>query len=729
MSTAFDALHPGLQRWVWDQGWSDLRDAQQRALQPIIEGHTDVVISAATASGKTEAAFLPICSAINTELPRAGLDVLYVSPLKALINDQGSRLEELCSAIELPTHRWHGDISSSAKAKALNGNGVLLITPESLEAIFVRRGSQTPKLFGNLRYIVIDELHAFIDTDRGRQLQSLLHRVDLAAKHSTPRIGLSATLGDPLIATHWLRPTNPRGVHVIESRDDSQELRIGLMGFTGARTPVATATQEANQGTTQEDQTNVDKLVAAEIFRILGGRKGLTFANSRYRVEVLSDELRNICSAKAIPVQFFPHHGSLAKDVREDTEARMNQPQPATAVCTSTLELGIDIGSMEAVCQVGPPPSVASLRQRLGRAGRRGEPAVIHLLVPEAATEASSPPDLALHLNVVQSIAMIDLLLSRWFEPPRSAVVDFSTLVQQTLSLIAERNGVTPSKAYEVLCGPGPFQPVTAQQFALLLKDLGQGELIMQLEDNTLLLAPRGEKMVGHFDFYSAFALPREFRLVAAGKTLGTLPITSPVFVGALVVFSGRRWRVENIDLGNNVIDLAPATAGVAPAFGGDSPELHRRVHQQMRTVYESTQVPPYLDDEAKSLLASGRDAYARMSLATQSVVQHRNNAYVFHWSGDLAGQTICVGLGTLDIAANNEGPLLVVPRTTADDVIGHLSRLASGGRPAPAYLARTVANTRIAKHDGVLCDPLAQASYASRVLDVDSAWNYLESL
>ncbi len=725
MSDAFSALHPNLQRWIWEQGWTNLRDAQQRALQPVLEGNTSVVIAAATASGKTEAAFLPICSAIRPEQPRKGLDVLYVSPLKALINDQGSRLEQLCNAVDLPTHRWHGDVSSTAKTKALTGNGVLLITPESLEAIFVRRGNEVARMFNNLSYIVIDEVHAFIDTDRGRQLQSLLHRVDLAAQHKAPRIGLSATLGDPLIATRWLKPEDPKSVLVIESRDDSQELRIGLNGFVGARTPTATATPDAPN----EEQTNLDTLVSEKVFKILGGRKGLVFANSRYRVEALSDELRSICNQNAIPTQFFPHHGSLAKDVREDTEARLSKPEPASAICTSTLELGIDIGSMQAVCQVGAPPSVASLRQRLGRAGRRGEAAIIHLLITEAAVDESSPPDLALRLNVVQSIAMVQLLLQKWFEPPRPRVVDFSTLTQQTLSVIAERNGVTPSRCYEILCGAGPFQEVTAQQFALLLRDLGEAELIMQLQDNTLLLGTRGEKMVGHFDFYTAFALPREFRLVAGGKTLGTLPITSPVFVGALVVFSGRRWKVENIDSANSVIDLSPAAAGIAPTFGGESPELHARIHQQMRSVYESNDVPPYLDDVARVLLNQGRATYRKLDLAHNSVVQHRNTAYAFHWAGDLAGQTVCVGLGTVDISATNEGPMIAAPRTEAQDLRATLARLGAQGRPAPAYLARTVSNTRIAKHDPILGDTLAQASYASRVLDVDGAWEYLESL
>ncbi len=240
-SQAFGRLHPSLQRWVHEQGWTTLHDAQGRAIGPIADGDRDVIISAATAAGKTEAAFLPICSVLAKALdtaageaspdpwaghdpwappsvpPPVGIEVLYLSPLKALINDQYDRLEQLCERAEIAVHRWHGDISSSAKRTTMSRpSGVLLITPESLEAQFVNRGTELPTVLAGLRYIVVDELHSFLATPRGAQLQSLMQRVELVVRRRVPRIGLSATLGDMDAATAFLRPTAPSDVVVIE---------------------------------------------------------------------------------------------------------------------------------------------------------------------------------------------------------------------------------------------------------------------------------------------------------------------------------------------------------------------------------------------------------------------------------------------------------------------------------------------------------------------------------
>lgn len=198
--SGFSLLHPSIQRWVWSKGWTSLRDAQEQAIRPILEAKDDVIIAAATAAGKTEAAFMPILANIANAGEESAL-AIYVSPLKALINDQWGRLEELCESLELPVIPWHGDIASSRKTRFLkHPRGVLLITPESLEAMFVTRGSQTPRLFAAAQHVVVDELHAFIGTDRGKQMQSLLHRIEDAAGKRIPRVGLSATLGDMNLA-------------------------------------------------------------------------------------------------------------------------------------------------------------------------------------------------------------------------------------------------------------------------------------------------------------------------------------------------------------------------------------------------------------------------------------------------------------------------------------------------------------------------------------------------
>ncbi|KPY46011.1 ATP-dependent helicase [Pseudomonas syringae pv. rhaphiolepidis] len=387
-SSAFQRLHPNVQQWVWSQGWTSLRDAQEWAIPALIDADRDVIIAASTAAGKTEAAFLPILTHLlnNTDAPGA---VLYISPLKALINDQWDRLTRLCEHLEIPVVGWHGDVSASRKHRFLKSpSGVLLITPESLEALFVNRGSALAGLFQPLRYIVIDELHAFIGSERGKQLQSLMHRVETVVGKKLPRVGLSATLGEMALAREFLRPGQGQRMDEIISQTSGQDLQVQVRGYTmlpmkklaANLQMVVTKDDDNDQDEEQkEDVSGTRHAIAAHMYKVLRGSNNLIFPNSRDKVEWYADRLRHLCENDGLPNEFLPHHGSLSRDLREDTERALKAGSPpASAVCTTTLELGIDIGNIKAVAQIGPPPSVASLRQRLGRSGRRaGEPATL----------------------------------------------------------------------------------------------------------------------------------------------------------------------------------------------------------------------------------------------------------------------------------------------------------------------------------------------------------------
>src|SRR4051794_40806854 len=229
-SRSFEQLHPSVQRWIWDRRWTELRDAQESAIPLILEGQRDIIISAATASGKTEAAFLPIASHLLQRKSEAL--ALYVSPLKALINDQQPRIESLFENCNLPVYSWHGDISAAKKWEfEKDPRGALLITPESLESIFVRKGFYVGHIFRFLSCIVVDELHSFINTHRGLQLSSLLTRLETALNRRVPRVGLSATLGEMSIATNFLRPGDGDRVAIIQSQTAGQELKLLLKGY------------------------------------------------------------------------------------------------------------------------------------------------------------------------------------------------------------------------------------------------------------------------------------------------------------------------------------------------------------------------------------------------------------------------------------------------------------------------------------------------------------------
>lgn len=720
-SQAFYLLDEKVRRWVWDQGWSQLRDAQEQAIPAILAGDTDIIIAAATASGKTEAAFLPICSRLLSE-DAEGACVVYLSPLKALINDQFSRMEQLCERLDIPVHPWHGDISGSRKARFLKKpTGILLITPESVESLFVNHGNAIPQLFGKLLYIVVDELHSFIGSERGQQLQSLLHRIEFAIKRKVPRIGLSATIGDMHLAERFLRPGDDFEMKRIESTAAAQELRLLLRGYRTQPAPLS-ATEEESQEEISPDGSLFD--IGNNLFQTLRGSSNLVFANSRNRVEFFADMLRRMCEDQHLPNEFWPHHGSLSKELREDAEAAIkDKARPVSIVCTSTLEMGIDIGSVTGIAQVGVPPSVASMRQRLGRSGRReGDPAILRIYIQEDELTEKSPPSDCLRAGLVQTIAMVRLLLAKWFEPPPTGGLHLSTLVQQVLSLIAQYGGVTATQAYHVLCKNGPFPHVTQQQFAQFLRSLGDHRLLMQASDGLLLHGQLGERIVNHYSFYTAFTTPEEYRLVSGDRTLGTLPIDRPMAENSLLIFGGRRWLVMNVDSAKKVIVLKPAKGGKAPIFGGEAGLIDNRIRQEMFAVYTDSTVPQFLDAQAKELLVEARENFGRYGLAVKTILSHGRTTYLFCWLGDRIQDTVAAILRSKGLKAVNEGIAIVVLNVSPDELRSCLRTLLKERLPDATDLARTVANKACQKYDLFLTDELLSLDYAASRLDVGGA-------
>ena len=618
-SRGFDLLAEPVRRWIWDKGWRSLRDIQERAIPLLVNGDDDVIITAATAGGKTEAAFLPLISQVLERPGSGGFDLLYVGPLRALINDQFERLEDLCERAELPVFPWHGDISQGVKSRARrNPRGVLLITPESLEALFVLRGLEIPTLFADTRAVVVDELHALLDSERGIHLRSLLTRLELALGRGIRRVGLSATLGNMEQARGYLRPEAPENVVVLDSRSDVQELRVQIRGYM----------REGDRGGdpgTEAEGTGAEHAVAKHLFSKLRGTRNLIFAGSRWWVEWYADTLRSISEEERLPLEFFPHHASLSRDHRLDLERRLKEDRPTTAVCTSTLELGIDIGDIKCVAQIGPPFSVASLRQRLGRSGRRaGHPAVLRMYAVESNPDAEAHPLGRLHLGLIRSIAMIELLIADWCEPPAPQALHLSTLTHQVLSVIAEHNGAKAEQLYRVLCERGPFRRVTGELFISLLRQLGSDDvaLIEQDSEGTLLLGRRGERLVEHYRFYAVFQTPEEYRIVADRKPLGTLPVVMILTAGMTIIFAGRRWRVLSIHEEEKLIEVTADRVGRPPPFGGGGGVIHDRVVEKMMGVLQGTAVPAYLDATAVRLLEHARAEFRRLDVGRKPVAE-----------------------------------------------------------------------------------------------------------
>lgn len=657
-SRAFDRLAEPVRRWIWQKRWTALRDIQERAVPLLLDSDDDAIIAAATAGGKTEAAFLPLISAVLDGEPRRGFDLVYVGPLRALINDQFRRLEELCEGAGIPVHPWHGDIAQGVKARARkNPRGILLITPESLEALFVLRGPEIPVLFSGTTAIVVDELHALLDSERGIHLRSLLNRLEITTGRRIRRIGLSATLGEMALARAYLRPEAPEAVRLLESRSEGQELQVQLRGYRIGGALREVQTEVGNESEAEELGAAANRAIAEHIFEKLRGSRNLVFAGSRQNVEIFADLLRDTCESRHLPNEFFPHHASLSREHRGFVEGRLKRSElPATAICTSTLELGIDIGEISCVGQIGPPWSVASLRQRLGRSGRRaGQPAVLRMYVAEPELTADSNPLDTLRLDLVRSIAMIDLLIEGWCEPPRPQALHLSTLTHQILSVIAEYGGVRARTLFGILCTRGPFRQVDAALFARLLRRLGDPEvaLIEQAPDGTLLLGREGERLVEHYSFYAVFQTSQEYRVLFKGRALGTVPITTPLAPGLTIIFSGRRWKVDTIHEREKVIEVVQDRSGRPPRFGGGAGVVDDVVVDRMRAVYEGTAVPAYLDRRAAELLAEARASYLRLGLHERQIIQVGAERYLLAtWRGTVKSTTLALALNSLGTTA-----------------------------------------------------------------------------
>lgn len=714
-----ELLDERIRRWIWEKGWTSLRDAQERAIPVVLEARRDVVIAAATAAGKTEAAFLPILSRLLQNGEEIGL-ALYISPLKALINDQWGRLEQLCESLEIPVVPWHGDVASSKKQKFLrHPRGVLLITPESLEAMFVRRGSEIVRLFGEIDYVVVDELHAFIGSDRGKQLQSLLCRIEGAIGRRVPRIGLSATLGDMNLAAHYLRPIDPEYV-VIESKSGNQDLRIQLRGYEAKAIPI----KKAGAAPEEEGSATAD-LVADHLYQVLRGSNNLLFPNSRNMVEYYSDLLRRRCEHDGVPNEFWPHHGSLSREIREDTERALKAgDRPATAVCTTTLELGIDIGAVKSVAQIGPPPSVAALRQRLGRSGRRpGEPAILRAYAIEDEVDQRASVSDRLREGLVQTTASIRLLLRGWFEPPQEGGLHLSTLVQQILSMIAERGGASATQIYRALIENGPFAGLGIPKLTQLMRELGHHDLIVQDSSGLLLLGEEGEKRVNAYDFYAAFQSPEEWQILHEGQLLGTLPINNVVIVGTCIIFAGRRWRVLSVASDQNILSVAPDPGGKAPKFDSGRPATHDGIRWEMRVLLEEQDTVRFLDTQAQTLLDQARRFYREARLGSRQMLVSGNDIDLLTWRGDRVNNALQLMLKARGIpAVDNEGLVLACRGCSEERLLEALVNVVNTNDTDLVALLRETANLRQGKWDWALPDELLVESYTSLNLDLDGA-------
>lgn len=716
---AFALLAVPLQRCLWQMGWTHLRAIQAQAIELVLRSEYDGLISASTAAGKTEAAFLPVLSKIY-ESPQPSVQALYVGPLKALINDQFRRLDELCEHAEIPVHRWHGDVTAGRKSKLLaKPAGVLLITPESIESLFVNRSSALAKLFRHLQFIVIDEVHAFVGHERGRHLRSLLFRLERYVSAPYRLLALSATLGDAVPQyAKWMRPEQPERVHLIDDPDGQRSIRFRINGYTVGKT--GTQPRSVEESASQH--------LVADLYNQVAGNKNLIFANAKGDVEYYADLLNGICLKQGRPPEFLVHHGSVSKDVREHTEELMRSNRPHSTLCSSTLELGIDIGNVAQVGQIGVPWTVASQVQRLGRSGRReDEPSIMQVYLEEQTLSPGSDLADRLRPSLLQAVALTELMLEHWIEPPRIDELDFSTLIQQVLSTLVERGGAKATELFDCLVARGAFARVVPQQFAELLHCLANHDLIEQTSEGELILGLEGEAIVRSYEFYSAFLTPPEYDVICGSKSIGKLPssirLPEP---GDHFLLSGRRWEVLEIDANRQQILVVLAKKRKRPEFAGSSADIHTVVRRKMREVLLSEKNFAYLNPEARDWLESSRNDARQSGLDdTQWVRYGRNACELYPWVGSrtLTAMQLLARFAKLDVSTipDRKPPIALRFAKNQPEVSDTLRRVLASC-PSADELAAQMTAKHLRKYDVYLSDPLLHCNLADSALDLEEA-------
>lgn len=466
------------------------------------------------------------------------------------------------------------------------------------------------------------------------------------------------------------------------------------------------------------------KAMADDLFRLTRGKRNLLFAGSRTNVEIAADRLRRICDDERLPQEYFAHHGNLSKAIREDVETRLrDDPRPTTAVATTTLELGIDIGDVDAIAQIGPGSSVASLRQRLGRSGRRaGRPATLRMFVAEPPFEHGSHPIDRLRLDLAQAVAMVECLIEGWCEPPERAGLHLSTLIHQVLALIVQYGGVLPGQAFKLLCERGPFRNVDKDLFAEFLHAIGpnDGKLIEQAGNGLLMIGAAGEEITESHDFYPVFATDLEYRVIHETRTLGTYPLNSPLAAGETIIFSGRRWLIADIDDRARVILVKPTRAGKPPYFSDRGGDVHDHIVATMRRVLSSSDSYPYLDKEAARQLGEARETFNELELGHRQVITFGRGVLLFPWVGTRKLETLVVGLLMREFKASSFHHVIAVDDCTVDGVEETLREIADAPAPHGMGLARHVAKPAVAKFDGFLSPELMGRVTAAERLDAE---------
>jgi len=729
---AFDRYAPFVQEYIYQNHWENLRSIQVAAADAIFNTDENVLLTASTASGKTEAAFFPIITLFSEDMP-SSVGCIYIGPLKALINDQFSRLNDLCAEADIPVWHWHGDVAQSHKAKLMrHPSGILQITPESLEALLLHKHAAIAKLFGDLRFVVIDEVHSLLRGDRGGQTLCLIERLSRIAGVNPRRIGLSATIGDPEGTGEFLSLGTGRKTIIPKIDAKGSKWRLSMEHFYVKDAQAAEDKQIPGALPVLEEKTddapaNADPGIGY-IFEHTRGKKCLVFVNSREECEMVTTTLRHYCELNHEPDRFLVHHGNLSASYRETAEGIMkDDSQYMTTVTTATLELGIDIGRLERAFQIDAPWTVSSFLQRMGRTGRRELPPEMWFVIREDEPEVRAMLPTTIPWKLLQGIALVQLYLEeRWVEPPRLDRLPFSLLYHQTMSTLASCGELSPRALADRVLRLHYFHRITQEDYRVLLRHLIATDHIQQTEQGGLIVGLAGERVINSFKFYGVFQESEEYTVRSESQELGT--VVSPAPVGEKLAIAGHVWQVLDVDHKRRLI-YCQQVKGSVPAYFGQCPgDLHTKILTRMRRVLQEDRQYPYLMKNAVARLEQARFTAAHSGAAEKPLINLGGNMWcLLPWVGTYTFLTMerflkikCadrLGLRNLDSAR----PFFIQFTMKADEsaffrVLAEEIRKPIG----PMELVYPKELPLFDKYDEYLPEELVKKGFALGVLDVD---------
>jgi ATP-dependent helicase Lhr and Lhr-like helicase len=602
-------------------GWRSLTPVQEMTIPEVIAGK-NLILLAPTAGGKTEAAFFPVLHSVHTE-GLEGLSVLYISPIKALLNNQEERLSTLSSFVFRSTFKWHGDVTRGEKLKYLkNPANILMITPESLEVILMNKQLNKRELFKNIRFVVIDEIHSFAEGERGIHLMAVLERIQEYSKHDIQRIGLSATIGNPEKISEWLQGSSKRNRAVINPPKENKPKKIEIKY-------VADTEQLSN-----------------EVYKRVFGKKALLFTNSRTGVE----SVKNVLEEKGI--KSYVHHSSINRYFREVAEEKFRIEKNSTIIATSTLELGIDIGDLDIVLQLDSPHSVSSFLQRMGRTGRRKGSIGYFVFFP---TDEE---------KLVISIAILNLAMRSWVESVQVSKKCFDLMFHQIIMLSLENMGINKDRVFNILKGAYPFSDISYEEFNKLLSWMLEKGYI-QIDRNQIFIGSETEKKFGRSNFmelYTSFETNKEFTVRFKNRTIGTL---ERWYVNALgeefqFTLAGKHWRTINIDYDRYIVYVEEAKNSLPPKWMSDSRFFSYELSQEILKILTSNETYSFLNLNEKHILSMYQDEMRMTGLRPDAlIIEERKDGFIFTtYAGNRVNYTIAnlirINFNCFDISSLN---------------------------------------------------------------------------